>query len=324
MDIAKYVGLFLIKNEYCFLPGIGSLEIAKKPAVYDKETQKMSAPLYEVKYRQVGGSIDDSFANFIANNERISIAHASNHLKDFCAHAKADLRENRDVVIPAIGKFVAGQGNSIQFVTEPQLHIEGKAIPFFKNSVTVEKKNEEALSNIIERTNIREPKADEEIEYKAPSVNWGKIIILSAIVLVVIVGVVYLIWSMGNKDGKATKEVVDTTVTETPAEQPQAPVVADTTAVQPAATATTANGLTVNTDGTISYKVGLQQYAAADKAEGRVAKLKSYGNAVELWAKDSANYYVVMTMTSAPTDTVRVVDSLKRLFNPSGKVEIVR
>ncbi|RYZ49873.1 MAG: hypothetical protein EOP49_15270, partial [Sphingobacteriales bacterium] len=108
MDIAKYVGLFLLKNEYCFMPGIGSLQIEKRASVYDKETQKMLPPVHEVKYRQVGGSIDDSFANFIANNERISIAHAANHLKDFCAHAKMDMREGKDVVNPGIGKFSGG------------------------------------------------------------------------------------------------------------------------------------------------------------------------------------------------------------------------
>ena len=93
MDIAKYVGLFLVKNEYCFLPGIGSLQVEKKPAEYSKETQTMNAPAYEVRFRAVGGSIDDSFANFIANNERISIAHASNHLKDFCARARRSLKK---------------------------------------------------------------------------------------------------------------------------------------------------------------------------------------------------------------------------------------
>lgn len=319
MDIAKYVGLFLIKNEYCFLPGIGSLEVVKKPSVYDKETQKMSAPAYEVKYRHIGGSIDDSFANFIANNERISIAHAANHLKDFCAHAKADLKSGSDVVIPAIGKFVAGPNDTFQFVTEPQLHIEGKSIPFFKTSVAAERKNEDALSNIIERTTIREPKADEEIEYKAPSVNWGKIIALVAIVLVVIIGVAYLVWGMGSNDAKETKAD-----TENVAVNPEEQVVTPETTPAPVAAAPAVTGLTTNADGTVTYKVGLQQYATAAKAESRVAKLNSYGNNVEVWAKDSINYYVVMNVTSQAADTVRVVDSLKRLFNPGGAVGIVR
>lgn len=317
MDIAKYVGLFLLKNEYCFLPGIGSLQIEKSPSVYDKETQKMSAPVYEVKYRQVGGSIDDSFANFIANNERISIAHAANHLKDFCAHSKTDMREGKEVVIPGIGKFTGGPNDSIHFVTDAHLHIEGKAIPFFKNSPAVNQKKEEAISNIIERTNIREPKADEEIEYQAPSVNWGKVFIFIAIIAVLVGGAILLYWYM-NKDKGEQNTAVPTEQTVEPA--PQGAVVnpaPDTTSQTPAQT--------ISNDGSLTYKIALHQYATREKAESRVARLKSYGNnTVELYAKDSANYYVVMAVTSPAADTTHVMDSLRRQFNPGGKVELVR
>ncbi len=321
MDIAKYVGLFLLKNEYCFMPGIGSLQIEKSPSVYDKDTQKMTPPVYEVKYRQAGGSIDDSFANFIANNERISIAHAANHLKDFCARARTDLREGREVVIPGIGKFTAGANEAIHFSTDPHLQIEGKAIPFFKNSTLVDQKKEEAISNIIERTNIREPKADEEIEYKAPSVNWGKIIALIAILAVVIGGVIFVFWYMNkgkeNQQAQPVEAVAPEKDTQAAAVEPQP--AKDTTIATPASNAAG----TVNADGTTTYKVALQQYAVKEKAESRVAKLKSYGNnTVELYVKDSANYYVVMSVTSA-ADTTRIVDSLRKQFNPNGKVMIV-
>jgi nucleoid DNA-binding protein len=318
MDIAKYVGLFLLKNEYCFMPGIGSLQVEKRPSVYDKESQKMLPPVYEVKYRQMGGSIDDSFANFIANNERISIAHAANHLKDFCAHAKADMREGREVIIPGIGKFTSGANDAIQFTTDPHLHIEGKAIPFFKNSPAVTQKKEEAISNIIERTNIREPKADEEIEYQAPSVNWGKIIVLIAIVAILIGGAIFLYWYL-NRDNASQKAVPDTTAQTMPEEN----MPATQTAAPDSGTIVATPA--VAADGSTTYRIALQQYPTRDKAESRVARLKSYGNnTVELYAKDSSNYYVVMSITSPLADTTRIVDSLRRQFNPTGKVEVIR
>lgn len=316
MDIAKYVGLFLLKNEYCFMPGIGSLQIEKRPAVYDKETQKMSAPVFEVKYRQTGGSIDDSFANFIANNERISIAHAANHLKDFCARAKVELREGAEVVIPGIGRFTGGANEAIHFVTDPHLHIEGKPIPFFRNSVAVTERKEEALSNIIERTTIREPKADEEIEYQAPSVNWGKIILMAAIVLVLVGGGIFAFWYMGRDKQATETAAAPGAETVQPAAAPVQQQPADTANRQPAVAPVAS--------GSIAYKVALHQYPTRDRAESRVAKLKSYGNVVELYAKDSSNFYVVMQMATPAADTARTVDSLRRLFNPTGKVEIVQ
>lgn len=312
MDIAKYVGLFLLKNEYCFLPGIGSLQIEKTPSVYDKDAQKMTAPAYEVKYRQAGGSIDDSFANFIANNERISIAHAANHLKDFCARTRIDLREGREVAIPGIGKFTGGANEAIHFATDPHLQIEGKAIPFFRNSTAVDQKREEAISNIIERTTIREPKADEEIEYKAPSVNWGKIFTLIVILLVVVGGIAFGVWYMNKEKTNMPAEpetIQETDTATTRVEQP----------VQDAAT----TAPDVPAEGS-TYKVAIQQYTTKEKAEARVAKLRSYGNStVEMFAKDSATYYVIMSVP-ATGDTTKVIDSLKRQFNPGGKVTIIR
>lgn len=331
MDIAKYVGLFLLKSEYCFLPGIGSLQIHKSPAVFNKETKQMDAPTYSVRFAKGAGSIDDSFANFIANNERISIAHASNYLREFCAQAKADLKQRKEVEIPGIGKFVSIANEVIQFVADPHLHIEGKSIPVFKNVAAKQEQQGETLSNIIERTTFKEPKADEEIEYKAPKINWGKIILLSGVLLLIVAAAIYMFvtFGMGDKD----EQPVQT-------EQQPAPTINnDATQVTPTDTAIDANinstdsgnsvnntlSRTTNADGTISYKVLLQTYNSQVKADTRVSKLKSYGNSnVEVLVKDSTNYYVVMNMTSAAIDTTKIVDSIKRLFNPGGNVYILK
>ncbi len=316
MDIAKYVGLFLIKNEYCFLPGIGSLQVTKKKAAYGKESEQLSGPTYDVVFDQRYGSIDDSFANFIANNERISIAHASNHLKDFCAATKIELREGKEIIIPAIGKFTGGTNATIQFVADPNLNIQGRTIPYFKNNTSTEVKREEPITQIIENTSFREPKGDEEIVLKAPQVNWGKIIMLAAIVLVVIAGAIFLFWYMNNsKDDKAAP--APATAVEGQNTEPVGNAVPEQAPVQQTTAA--------NNDGTITYNVALQQYSTRERAESRVAKLKSYGNSsVNMIAKDSVTYYVAISVSSNAADTAKVVDSLKKLFNPGGKVEIVK
>lgn len=325
MDIANYVGLFLLKNEYCFLPGIGSLYIEKRPAVYNKETEKMAAPKYEVLYRQDGGSIDDSFANFIATNERISIAHASNHLKDFCAAAKVDLKEGKSVAIPGIGSLKI-INNQIQFEKDAGLQIEGKAIPYFRNSDTVNAKKEEAISNIIERTSFREPKANEEIEYKAPSVNWGKISALIAIAVVLIGGGIYLFMNLNkNNAAPAAAPAIDTVSNEAEINPPVTEPVADTNQRVTRDTNTVAATQAVSANGTIQYKVALNSYPTRKGAEGRVAKLKSFGHPeVELLAKDSSTYYVIIRITSPAADTTRILDSLRRLYNPKGTLPILK
>ena len=163
MDIGKYVGLFLLKNEYCYLPGFGSLQIIKRTATFNKETLKSETPGYEVVFIKGIGALDDTFANFIANNERISIAHASNYVKDYSAYIKSEFQEGHEVVIPGIGKFISKiGGEDIYFETDPSLRIQGKQIPYFKISSEVEqKKKEETISNIIEKTTFKEPKSEE-------------------------------------------------------------------------------------------------------------------------------------------------------------------
>jgi|SRR5690606_21144140 len=311
MDIAKYVGLFLLKSEYCFLPGIGGLQVVRKAAAYNPETQQIAPASYELVFDQRIGAIDDAFANFIANNERISIVHAANYLKDFCASAKNMLREGREVEIPGIGKFIPAGNESIQFVQDPHLHIAGRQIPYFKNSPVVEQKREEPITNIIERTNIKEPKADEEIEYKPPTVNWGKILVVSIIAIAAIAGIIYLFTFLNKSETEVTndQDAVEQTSSEAPASSP-----ASTPEELPSSTVS----------GSSVYKVAIGAYPTQVRAENRVNKLRSYGNeTVELVTKDSATFFVAIGITGSLSDSSRVVDSLSALFNPDGKVFVI-
>lgn len=312
MDIAQYIGLFLLKNEFCYLHGIGSLEVVKKTAVYNPETQEMDPPKYAVVYRETAGSIDDSFANFIAHNERISIAHASNYLKDYCARAKADLQAGKEVPVPGIGKFYKGETGSVEFAVDPSLQIQGRTIPFFKTSPIVERNREEALSKIIERTEFKEPKGDEDIELMPPKVNWAKILVLSLLALAIVAAGIYLLGNWGG--GTAEPETSDMHLAEPLNESPEAASGArETPEVEPLAGPAD--------EGT--YIIAINQYDNLDRAQSRVRQLNGFGNEVSLWSRDSNVYSVVMRFPRT-ADTARVTDSLRRLFNPGGKVFVVQ
>lgn len=309
MDIAKYIGLFLLKNEFCYLHGIGSLEVVKKNAVYNTETQEMDPPKYAVVYRETAGSIDDSFANFIANNERISIAHASNYLKDYCARATADLQAGREVPVPGIGKFYKSETGATQFSVDPSLQIQGRTIPFFKTSPIVERNREEALSKIIERTEFKEPKGDEDIEIMPPKVNWAKILVLSLLAVAIIGAGIYFLGNWGSSSD-ATETSVEAPLTEsTEALSQEAATVADEPVAGPV-------------DESV-YVISINQYDNLERAQSRVRQLTGFGNTVSLWSRDSSTYSVVMRFPRT-VDTSRVTDSLRTLFNPGGKVMVVQ
>lgn len=310
MDIAQYVGLFLIKNEYCYMPGIGSLQIDKKPAKYNAETKEMNAPEYEITFQKNAGSIDDSFANFIATNERISIAHASNYFKDYCASVKSDIKEGKDVIIPGIGKLFSTDHQTIQFEKDANLQIKGKSIPFFKVSPEAEKKNEETISNIFEQTAFKEPNADEEIVMKAPQVNWTKIILLGISILAIIGLVIYFILSSSSNNKVVQNQETQPALTPEPIEAPVDSMKKDSTHTQ--------SVVSSNVD---SYLVLINAYPTKERAERRVAQLKSYGHTVSLNSKDSLHFNVVMTMPST-VDTTQYLDSLGKLFG--SKIHILK
>jgi hypothetical protein len=70
----------------------------------------------------------------------------------------------------------------------------------------------------------------------------------------------------------------------------------------------------------LDFDVVINTYQDFGKAVRRTEKLTSYGNKVELVTdEDSTTFWVLMPMTQIPAwDTTRVLDSLRRTFNPDG------
>ncbi len=124
MDVAKYIGLFLLKNEQCYIHGLGTLQLSRKPATYDG--QSLQAPSHEITI-VAGGNVDESLANFIATNEQISITKASNALRDFSTESKNSLQAGNLVALPHLGKFTSTDGR-IGFITDPHLLYKAAAI----------------------------------------------------------------------------------------------------------------------------------------------------------------------------------------------------
>ena len=168
MDIAKYIGQFILKNNFCYIHGLGNLELVKRPAIHDGKA--LMPPSYEVVVT-AGGSIDDSFANFIATNEQISISKAANALRDFSMQARKDMQAGKEVPIQGIGKFTEENGKVI-FHTDANFKFAPAGMPVLKNSKQLEDQK------IIP---IRKP------SYPPPasanSVNWTMVIIVAVLVI---------------------------------------------------------------------------------------------------------------------------------------------
>jgi hypothetical protein len=307
MDIAKYIGLYLLKNHFCYLHGLGNLQLRKKPATYNGEA--LTAPQYEVTLSP-GGSIDDNLANFIATAEQTSISKAANNLRDFISTSRAELQSGNQVVIPAVGYFIQDKGVT-RFVTDPNLSYTPPNIPALKMS----KRLEEPPS--FRRNTPEEDAASN----RSGSVNWGKIAIMAIafvfVIVLVILGIRYL-----NQPSVEPQEPAKATPVPSTApvrQQPAAPTVTRDTIVTTAPVTTPAPAPSAG-----PARIVLNTYPTRAAAEKRLKRLRTtpLGNTVSIVAPDSARFMVVIPYSSAPSDSTRVLDSFSRMYG--SKATIIR
>jgi nucleoid DNA-binding protein len=294
MDIAKYIGLYLLKNNYSYIPGLGNLEMKKRPASHDGTT--LTGPAYEVIVTP-GGSIDDSLANFIATNEQISISKASNGIREFSTTARQELQAGKEVVIPALGKFVE-TGGKIQFITDPHIQYTPRAIPTVKHVAHTQERQAEQKA-IYSNPNITKKE-----------VNWLKI---SLFVLIPVILIVAVVLGMNYMNSQPEETVVEEPVVEQPVVAAPPPV--DTTTVVDTMAAPASNVAAAN--GILNFKLIIRE-GSKSSVERRAKQLQGMGKTVEVVMKDSATWYVVLPVSAAIADTAHVIDSIRLTLNPKG------
>lgn len=298
MDIAKYIGLYLLKNKFCYLYGLGNLQIHKKPATVTGDT--LSAPGYEIVL-DPNGSIDDNLANFIATAEQTSISKASTEVRTFVDNARAELTAGNQVAIPGIG-FFQNQNGKTTFVADPNFSYTPAAVPTLKMSKRLE-----------DKPSFKNPTAEEEYANRSSStLNMSKIwmILLAAAGLI---GIIVLVSRFLAKDGEETPS--EPAPVQTPA--PAVPV--DTTATAPVMDSITTAAPATTPMPTASggaSQIVLRSYttqAAADRRRLQLSKTP-LGETVSVIAQDSSNFLVVIPYTGNLADSSRTLDSLSRLY----------
>lgn len=298
MDIAKYIGLFLLKNSFCYLHGLGNLVLKKSAGRFDGDVIK--GPEYDVVLTP-GGSIDDTLANFIATHEQTSISKAANALRDFSTSTRAELAQGKEVELPGIGHFYEQQG-IVKFRTNAQLQYTPTAAPVLK----ISKRVEEAPSFQRE---LQQESANKSV---SSSIAWNKILLVVLLAAVVIAAAFF---GYRYYQNNPTTPKADTLATiPNPVSLPAPVVVTDTTTKLDSSSSAVAP----QTGSSNGFTVVLNRYSTKAAAERRAGFLTKNGNVVEVLSKDSATYYVVMKMNTPATDTTRMLDSLRRFFNPKG------
>lgn len=329
MDIAKYIGLFLLKNNFVYVHGLGQLEIKKKPASYSGDA--LQPPAYDVFLSQVG-SIDDNLANFVATNEQVSISKASNSLREFSMAARSDIQAGKTVEIPGIGKFAEEKGRMV-FITDPNFRFSPAAIPAMKIARRQDDTIYAATTSKMPTVKPQYEEEDDDDERDSASgISWAKVSLMAGI-LVALSALAYFGYQyMRNHNSTEEPPLIETPKADTLPQMPPPTMIdstllptADSNAHVDSSAMMPSTGAAMPSGQTVSFSVILNSYNDEAKAKRRTDKLKSYGNPVRMETTKDSNYLVVLTVSNAiAADTSRLMDSLKRTFNPSEGVKVFK
>jgi hypothetical protein len=258
MDIASYIGQFLLRNKYCYLHGIGSLKLNKLP--------KSDAGSYAYHVQLLpGGSIDDLFANFVATSEQVSISKAANAIREYNSEIRSLLDAQQKVIIPTIG-YLVKVDNHYTFVTDDSFSYQPSVNPALK---------------FVNAKPIKEATTSDEVIEEAPQkaiVNWSKIILFIALLIVVGIAIYFIATQSKNISATQNEPIANTTT------EIVAPAL-DTAVVQP-------DTLVTNTE----YKFLIKTYSTLGAAVKRYQQLLSYGNKVGLQTSDSISYQLYISI----------------------------
>lgn len=290
MDIAHYIGKFLVRQQYCSLSGLGVFELKKLPAALRPSEGTIVPPKYQVSFTPVG-RIDDSFASFIAGHENVSINNATNNIKEYCASVKRQLSEHGQMTIPGLGRLIM-QGEKINFEQSGDLDLGYESVPVPAPELKTATSQTESG-----KLDFSYPPAPR----KRGSSTLLRLL-LTAMAAVLLIGGLYLVLRSRSKHaGGESDNATGVPATDNPV------VAASEQATGPTGT----------------WKVAVYTFRSEKEATRKAKKLTKNGNNAAVARTDSTHFLVTLEASHPQGDTARLVDSLRKFFNPKGKVYIL-
>ncbi len=331
IHVEDYIGGFLLKNHYCTFPSLGTLDLKKKSASYDGDN--LDAPEYQLTFTPVG-IIDDAFPTYIADNENVSIAKASNEIRDFSQKVKASLQKSGRYEIDLIGSFLL-KDETVIFKQSSDLNLgytPVKAQPITEESAPVTTEESKQGSDF----NLEYTHADSAVSKPKSSV-----IIKYLIGLLLLVGLAagaYFAYNFIKDQNSNSTPNEEASIVSDPEEvvldandttfNGDEALVIDNAEADDANAAESDNAAAV-TDTTApavqgnEMNIAVTSYPDKSIAESKSKKLNSYGNKTSVMTIDG-KIWLVITASHPTNDVEALKDSLRRFFNPSGSPFVVK
>lgn len=309
LKISSLLAQYLYTHQQLSLPGIGRFILsATEPLVPETGRTSKQGSTIPVEFI-ADSSVKEvpELISFIASQSGKIKALASADLESFLELGNQFLNIGKPFVLEGIGSLEKKQTGELEFSA-------GLSAP-----VTVRE-------NQVRDTTVAG--TEEEIpDYKSvfyqskkTKAAWKK----PAAILLMLAGLALAIWGgytvykrTTTRNSKATEETVKTEtapVNETAAVTETTPV-NDTTAKTETAPALAVAPPVTAPSGTYKFVI---ETAARERALTRYARLKAFGLDIKMETPDSARFKIYFLLPASPTDTARMVDSLRVIYTPAG------
>ncbi len=326
IQIENYISGFLLKNQYCAISGLGTLELVRVPSSIDDDERQVQPPEYKISYVPIG-VIDDAFATYIANHENVSISKASNDIKTFSQNVKAAVKRTGRFDVEGVGYFTY-ENDKLQFNQSGKITIEKSPINIQKQkpqTANVEEESTIADANTFKDLNfthaesvVSKPKTGVMLKY-----------LLGLLLLIGVAAAIFFAYQY-YQDSQATDPDNETSTDVVDFEESAVTDTTETIITDSLSAGTTDSNNTVNnpidsanTAIPGSYQVAVMAFQNAAAAQAKADKLNNWGNKSSI-KQIGDKYYVVITAKHPAGDTTILKDSLRRYFNPSGTPFIVK
>ncbi|HMN32374.1 MAG TPA: hypothetical protein PKA54_03300 [Chitinophagaceae bacterium] len=278
-----------------------------------KENGEVTPAKFEIRFSTLG-SIDDAFAAYVAGFENVSISNTSNYIKNYCQKAKNEVYTNGKFTFEHLG-YLTLQNNQIIFVQTDELEMGNAALPLPEIDHRLKSNTEKKFdfSYPVARTS----------PIKVRKIGISKILVplILVLFLMTVAFFAYRYIASNNELVKDTQELNNTSDIITPPTQDsltnnnlqQSAITDSNNQTNSIAPVPNAEGI---------YKIALFHFNNEAQANAKSGKLNSFGNRTEV-VNLNESFIVAILSTNPQNDTTKLVDSLRKFFNPKGNVFVI-
>ncbi len=284
MTIEQLVAAYIYKHRQLQLQELGLLTL-KAEVVMPEDTEKefvFPENSFEFVEDQKMGS-EEAFVDFVTAHTRKIKSLATSDVDSYFNLNKQFINIGKAMLIPGVGSIHKNDKGNLEFT-------QGK--PIYQKITTPAERQIE--------------KEEQDISFSSPKATGGNsgksnlLILMTILGVLAIAAIAYL--ALRKKDTDIS-----------PVEEAKA-VVSDSVANNAVKDSTTSKANVPPVDDGYTYKIVFKDYNSRLDAEAGQKKFITYGHNVLLRAVDSSKFILIIPFTSPAADSVRALDSLRRLF----------